>query len=100
MVNLVKQLKKFNGRAICLRNPNDSRWDGIRTNQSVCAYIGAYSVTDAIKLIEEYCGTKPSRTEISSYWNKGAWGIHMDGVELERGIWIQFDHTQKPVRVL
>lgn len=97
----MKTLKIWNGRGYCAHNPRDPLWQGIRHNADQHAYIAAYSREDARRVIEEYCGRKPSLTEIRDYFNEGCWGSSMDGVTPERGLWIFIaGKTEKPVRVL
>ncbi|HEY0820825.1 MAG TPA: hypothetical protein VGD46_18700 [Rhizobacter sp.] len=38
-------------------------------------------------------------SELKHYFAEGAWGIHMQGVARERGLWLQFRRDQPPVRV-
>jgi hypothetical protein len=92
------ELKLWNGRAYCCFKPSDKRWKGSERGASH-AYVAAYSVADALRVITEYCGHSPGRTEITKYWNEGCWGNSMDGVEPERGMWIAFERGE-PVRVV
>jgi hypothetical protein len=94
-----KQLKLFNGSARDCRDYNDSRWDCVACNGDPHAYVAAYSIADMARMIEEYTGHKPSMNQLRTYWNRGRWGIHMDGATPERGIWIRFDDNERPVRV-
>jgi hypothetical protein len=97
---MAKELIKFNGRGYEVRNIKDEMWKDVPQNRSVKCYAAAYSVADCCRLIEEYTGRKFPRREIDVYWSIGIWGKPMDGVEVERGIWLQFDYNEKPVRVL
>ena len=94
---MAKQIKVWNGRAYCCKNWSDPRWFKNHFGAD-CAFVAAYSREDARRVIEEYCGKKPSVAELRDYWSP-CWGNPMKGVEPERGLWIQFEHTQKPVRV-
>lgn len=105
---MAKQLIKFNGRAYCLVNRDDPFWQGLpdkrKNGEGVHGYIAAYSRADACRLIEEYKGRAVPHvdTELKVYWHKGSWGNSMDGVEVERGIWIEDDKYgsgSKPVKV-
>ena len=95
-----KRLKLFNGRAFWMRRYRDPLWANIRDNESVTGYVAAYNVEDARRVIEEYTGTKPSRSEICTYWHHGCWGNSMTGITPERGLWLVFGHSRKPVRVV
>jgi len=95
-----KTIKKFNGRGYCCRKHDDKRWDAVPGNRSVAAYIGAASRADARRVIEEYCGHMPPDSELRDYWSEGCWGNSMDGIELERGLWLQFDPSKPPVKVV
>ena len=94
-----KPLKLFNGRGICCRKSQDPLWKNHPSNASVSAYIAAFSRADAARVIEEYCGTRPSAGELKNYFTEGHWGNSMDGIEPERGLWLKFRNTN-PVRVL
>jgi len=99
---MVHELKIWNGKAGCCRNPNDPVWTGIqpyRGNHRV--YAAAYNRADLRRLIKEYCGRDPGETEIREYWNAGAWGRHMDGIAPERGLWLLKDSGKAlPVRLI
>ena len=62
------------------------------------ASVGAYSREDARRMIEEYCGVKPSVSELRDYWSP-VWGLAMEGIEPERGLWIQWDWKYAPEKV-
>lgn len=95
----VKKIKIWNGRD----------WD--------CRghlYVGAYSQKDAvaianeayrkIKGLEDRPDINPiSLSEVRDYWSPGCWGISMDGVTPERGVWWSKQRTfgeEKPVRII
>ena len=63
-------------------------------------YIAAYSVADARRVCVEAGFNDPGASEINTYWSKGAWGNAMNGVPVERGIWIQRDKACVPERVI
>jgi hypothetical protein len=107
---MAQELKLFNGRGYSLRKHADPLW---KKWEAECArrechlyvngYVAAYSMADCRRVIAEYCGRDPGVTEIRDYWNKGAWGIYMQHVTPERGLWLHPDHRshdEKPIRVL
>jgi len=86
-----RQLKLFNGRA-------HGVFPSIRSGQNI-VFIAAWSVEDLRSLCEEAGLNVPSTYEIKHYWNKGIWGMLMDCVAIERGIWIVKDaFSKEPVR--
>jgi len=62
-------------------------------------YIAAYSVSDAVRLITEFCGCEGRgvKAEITNYFSPDCWGNAMEGITPERGLWIKFGHTGTPV---
>lgn len=88
----MRKLKQWNGRFT--RN-------GENANSSV-AYVAAYSVNDAIKMMDKFSRFKMTKYEIKGYWNPGCWDNAMDGVVVERGVWIatEYGSYQKPQRVV
>jgi hypothetical protein len=75
------KLKLFNGRPYGVLPQEE--WD----NSHI--YVAAYSSEDARRVCVEAGLNDPGRHEIRLYWNKGAWGNSMDGIPVERGIWIR-----------
>lgn len=94
-----RQLKIWNGRGYCCVKRDDPRWHALKFNDCPHAYVAAYSRADARKVIEEYCGRLPPDSELRDYWSAGCWGTAMASITPERGLWIQFDSREKPVRV-
>lgn len=94
---MAKALKKFNGRAYCLVKHDDPVWqslpDKVRNRGEAHGYIAAYSRADACRMINEYLGreSKGLDNELKNYWHEGTWGNAMEGVAVERGIWLQAD---------
>ena len=97
---MTRELKIWNGRGICCRTDSDPRWKDVPWNRCGHAYVAAYSREDARRVIEEYTGEKPSVSELRDYWAEGCWGRAMDGIEVERGLWISFDERSTPERVV
>ena len=63
-------------------------------------YIAAYSVADAIRVLDEYVGGRGNSTEIRKYWAHDCWGNPMDGITPERGLWVSEDRWGvKPTRI-
>ena len=74
-------------------------------------YIGAYSVKDAVELINEagklveHANCFLTAYYFNMYYHKGCWGTPMDGIEHERGVWWQksnsFGHAEgRPIRLI
>ena len=102
----VKPLKIWNGGWHFGRPVDRSRdarlWDGLRHNQTPTVYVAAYSRADAIRLIAEYLGGTRAglANAVRRNWTEGRWGLAMDGVTPERGIWIQVSFDAVPVRLV
>jgi hypothetical protein len=76
----------------------NGRW--FNHNKSQHIYIGAHSIADACRICEQISGRKRGwRREINVYFAKGCWGNSMNGIEPERGAWIQTGQ-ENPIRVL
>lgn len=93
-----RPLKFWNGRGYCCKRADDPRWEKLRHNAAPHAYVAAYSRADAARVIAGYTGRTPPDSELREYWSP-AWGNAMQGIKPVRGLWLQFDHTKKPVRV-
>lgn len=93
-----RKLRIWNGRGYDCINHKDPRWKDIPYNKSCHAYICAYSIADACRVIGEYTGTPGRPSELKNYFSE-AWGISMDGITPERGLWIAFKDGQ-PTRVV
>ena len=66
----------------------------------VHAYVAAYSKADANRLlIEAANGHGNFVNEINTYFSIGCWGNHMDGITVERGVWLQTEND-KPIKVV
>lgn len=91
---MARKLKIWNGRFIS--RPKDGKdsdlWDKFR---EVHAYVCAHSRADARRVIEEYCGYDIGDSEIKVYWSEGCWGNTMEGIEPERGLWLNFGGWHK-----
>jgi hypothetical protein len=93
-----RPLKFWNGRGYCCKKTDDPRWKKLSHNAAPHAYVAAYSRADAARVIGEYTGRTPPDSELREYWNP-FWGTSMQGIKPVRGLWLQFDHAKKPVRV-
>lgn len=85
-----KKLKLYNGR--WGRNGLDR------------AYVAAYSKTDCLRVVADLYGERRlTLSELNVYWSAGSWGVNMDGITPERGMWIKKrdDHPDdyQPVRI-
>jgi len=91
----MKKLKLFNGRGHHqYKNGIVTTWEHL--------YIAAYSINDAAELLQEvFSGTVNSRIyEINIYYNKNCWGVLMEDIIPERGIWGILTFCSKPIRIL
>ena len=68
-----KQLKIWNGRG----------WKDIEH-----WYGAAYSIIDLIHLLKLAGNSWASYREIREYSNKDCWGVRINGIKCERGIWV------------
>jgi hypothetical protein len=97
---MLKSLKIWNGRGLSYRKRGDSKWDNIPSNGSANIYAAAYSRADLRRMLFEYSGVAASNNEIRDYWNEGSWGLPMEGIAVERGLWLKNGYgDEKPVRI-
>ena len=89
-----RKLKIWNGGPYGILPTKD--WN----NGSAHVYVAAYSIKDIGDLCQELGLKVPSRHEIASYWSKDCWGAPMEGIQVERGVWVQSDHLSKPARIV
>ena len=94
-----RKLRCWNGRFCWGRVSTDPRWKDIPSNHSPHGNVCAYSRADARRVIAEYTGAVPSDNEIKEYWSD-CWGNSMDGIEPERGFWVEFTDGAKPERLV
>jgi hypothetical protein len=85
-----KMLKVWNGYDLCCRNHRDPRYKHTQPYQTRAAAVAAHSRADALRVIEEYTGRKPSVSYFRDFWSP-CWGNKMDGITPERGLWIEFE---------
>ena len=88
----MKKLKLFNGRG------HHTRTHGDYTGGHF--FIGAHSQKHAAELFEQLCGGSGNLTEIRDYYNKGSWGLSMEGIEPEIGVWASHGYNDKPVKLI
>lgn len=79
----------------------DYGYSGLDGHLWVCAKNKAH----AVRLLIEAGYKTMTIGEFNMYWSKGAWGITMDGVEQEIGVWFvpkEHEHERgyKPKRLL
>lgn len=84
-----RELQIWNGCAIAVM-PHEYR--------NCHIYIAAYSRADARRLLSELGLRDPGDYAIKMYWSHGSWGLAMNGVEIERGVWVSKSTFQKPER--
>lgn len=106
---MAKELKLWNGRGLVLNTsklkqfiPIDDSDRNARYNRDVHMFIAAYSVADAVRLINEFNGYEGNHSsEIKEYFSKNCWGNRMEGITPERGIWVTEGYKIKPpVRII
>lgn len=90
-----RELKLWNGRCYCVLP--GSKWK--KNGETGHVYVAAYSMADARRVCVEAGLFDPGATEVSKYWNAGAWGNSMDGITPERGVWLQYGYSGQPVRI-
>lgn len=97
-----RNLILFNGPVLDCQNISDPRWKDLSTAGGARAYVAAYSRADAKRVIELYCGEGrgPSDERMKKHWTQGHWGLQMEGVTPERGLWIVFSRGAEAVRVV
>jgi|SRR5271157_1290342 len=95
-----KKLIIANGRGDYGRNRTERFPKGFDGHLYVCAH----SKADAVRLLQEAGYATMNIREFNTYWAKGCWGIPMDGIAQERGVWFQREnhgHAEgKPERVI
>ena len=88
---MTKELKLFNGRTYGVLP--SAYW------RDSHLYIAAYNMADVMRVCTEAGLQAPTRNEITTYWSKGQWGNSMDGIAVERGIWVKIGYSNPPIRI-
>jgi hypothetical protein len=86
----MKTLKIWNGR-------------GHRKYYNYHIYVAAYTIKQAVELINTACDSWITSREIAVYYSKGCWGNSMDGIiPTEPCVYVlkEYDYNNKPIRVL
>jgi len=89
-----RRLRLWNGHVFFYRVRYE---EGDRERRQFHANVCAYSQKDAVALLEEF-GMHESLYHFRGYWSP-CWGDSMDEVEPERGVWIEFERSQSPVKI-
>ena len=93
-----RTLKIWNGRA-----GHVARLVGGEPYRGAHLFVAAFSVADAVRMFEDLLGYRNdvTRHEVMNYWAANAWGLSMEGVPVERGIWVKKEAFRpgQPVRV-
>jgi len=71
-----KKLRLFNGRG-------DYGYNGLDGHLYVCAT----SKAEAVRLLKQAGYSTITMREFDEYWSKGAWGVYMEGITPEIGVW-------------
>ena len=92
----MKTLQIFNGRG---HEYVDKSGNRVQTEH---VYICAWSKADAVRVMHEAGFNRFTSAELNSYYSHGCWGLRMDGITPERGVWaVPFrQYMAKPVRIL
>lgn len=96
------KLKIWNGGGYGVVSCADAVAHGLRDESAVHVYACAESMAALKRMIVAYTGHDLRvgvATQLKTHWNEGAWGIWMEGITPEPGIWLQYGRTSKPVRV-
>jgi hypothetical protein len=104
---MAKELKIWNGRGVIL-NKSKLPPHVLFGRGDTHLYICAYSKADAARLINQFNGyegdnARNYNSELTVYFSAGCWGIVMDGIERERGLWVTPDAygvDKTPVRII
>jgi hypothetical protein len=96
-----KPLKVWNGNAQTFAPYAEKLKHGVSYNGYVHAYGCARSRAELCRMLTEWAGGQPQRLDsyLREYWNEGAWGNSMAGIEPEPGVWVQWGRSNKPERV-
>lgn len=71
-----------------------------QNGKNVHAFVAANSKADANSLLQQASKSTSSFVhEISEYFSIGCWGNPMDGIKIERGVWVQNDR-ETPKRII
>lgn len=62
-------------------------WD---SRTSAKCFVAANSAGEAVRLLRQ-AGRTTTMYEYRTYWNIGAWGNSMNGIEPERGVWVELE---------
>ena len=92
----MKTLQIFNGRGQSYVAKN-----GVWT-KTEHIYICAWSKLDAVRVMHEAGFKHFTINELNIYYSPGCWGVRMEGVTPERGVWATpyRQYTAKPERIL
>ena len=77
----------------------DSIWAGRKHNATPHFYAAGSSRAEIGRMLSDYLGYTPNNVErtIAEYGSP-LWGKPMEGIEVERGLWVQFNN-ERPVCV-
>ena len=99
---MATKLKIWNGGGYGVASEAECVKRGLRDSSACRVYACAASRAELIRMIEAYTGHGLRigvQSHLRTHWIEGLWGRSMEGVEPTRGLWIQWGHTAKPVRV-
>ena len=68
-------------------------------------YVCAESKAEAVRLLIQAGHVRMNIREFNEYWSKGCWGVKMEGITPEKGVWFvphnkELDSTFKPKRLI
>lgn len=89
------------GKLLIANGRGDYGYKGLDGHLYVCAA----SKADAVRLLSQAGHVRMSLGDFNTYWSHGCWGISMEGVTQERGVWFtpknqEHDSKFKPIRIL
>jgi hypothetical protein len=89
------------GKLLIANGRGDYGYKGLDGRLFVCAA----SKADAVRLLVQAGHERMNAREFNEYWSKGCWGVSMEGVARERGVWFtpegkERDSKFRPVRLL
>jgi hypothetical protein len=89
------------GKLLIANGRGDYGYNGLDGHLYVCAATKA----DAVRLLQQAGHKRMTLREFNEYWSHGCWGVSMEGVAQERGVWFtpknqEHDRNFKPIKVL
>lgn len=97
----MKTLKAWHCGGRDLRKGGDPLWESTEPHTSIDAYIRAYSRADAVRVAEQYTGTRRLSDYVLSIYADDCFLDEADEkIPRERGLWLEFNADGKFHRVV